>query len=172
MSNPGEPAQDNGLCPVPTAIEIAKAIVRSAHPDSRYRLWEALIKGIDEAKDSARVTGEALPWETPGEIAYIGWPDFQDAVADALNIVVEEVSERRRLVYVARDAYNDLTARGTARPLRAGKYGVRVCARPGCGQRFTAKSSRHIWHSASCRASAHKAARRAAEAATGEVLVT
>jgi hypothetical protein len=172
VSNPGEPVQDNGLCPIPTAIDIAKSIVRSARPEHRYSLWEALTKGIDAARQEARESGNAMPWETTEEIGWISWADFQGAVADAL-MGLEEVSERRRLVYVAKDAYDGLTARGSStRPLKAGRYGIRVCARPGCGVRFTAKTPRHIWHNASCRASAHKEARRAAEAATGVVPVT
>jgi hypothetical protein len=144
------------MCPVPDATEIAKAIVRSARPEDRYGLWEALTRGIDAARQEARESGTAMPWETREEIDCISWTDFQDAVADAL-MGLEEVSERRRLVYTAKKAYEDITTRGTTKPLKAGKYGVRVCARPGCGQRFTAKTPRHIWHSSTCRSLAHKA---------------
>jgi len=142
-------------CPVPTAIEIAKAIVRSAHPEDRYTIWERLGKGIDAARQEARESGNAMPWETPAEIGWISWSDFQDAVAAALTMVVEEVPERRRLVYVAKRAYDEITARGTRTTVgKPTKFGYRVCAREGCGVRFAAKSQRHIWHSATCRATA------------------
>jgi hypothetical protein len=175
MTGPGATASDNvpAQCPVPLAIGMAKAIVGSARPSDRYSLWGALSGGIDAARQEARESGSAMPWETREEIGWIAWEDLQSAIADAL-MGLEEISERRRLVYVAKGAYEDLRAEGggTTRPLRAGKYGIRVCARPGCGQRFAAKSSRHIWHSSTCRATAHKAARRAAEREAGEVPVT
>jgi hypothetical protein len=157
-----------------TAVEIAKAIVRSASPDARVALWEALTKGISEARDSMRVTGSAMPWEQDEEITVIAWADLQDVVCDCLNSVILDSGERRRLAQVAIRAAGEITAEavGSTRPLKAGRYGIRVCARPGCGQRFTAKSPRHIWHSSTCRAAAHKAARRAAERATGQAPAT
>jgi hypothetical protein len=151
-------ASDNSpaQCPVPLAIDIAKAIVRSACPSDRYRLWEALSKGIDAARQEARESGTAMPWETREEIGWIAWEDLQSAIAGAL-MGLEEVSERRRLVYAAKGAYEGLIAEGSGtRPLKAGRYGIRVCARPGCGRKFAARNRTHSFCSGTCRAQAFK----------------
>jgi hypothetical protein len=121
-------------------------------------LWTALTRGLDAARQEARETGQAMPWETRDEIAWISWEDLETAMAAALNSVVEEVEERRRLVDVAQGAYEELIAQGagTARPLKAGRLGIRQCVRPGCGKQFAPIRDTHIYCSSSCRARACK----------------
>ena len=86
----GVPAQ----CPVDWAIEMAKAVVRAADPGDWHTLWRVLADEIDEAKDKARCTGTAYPWEEIESVQVIAWEDAQKMLEDAIPLI-QEPSERR-----------------------------------------------------------------------------
>jgi hypothetical protein len=141
------------------ALEISKAVVRAARREDRFDLWKMLEDGIEAAKEAAQREGDAWPWENPEDVQAIEWKDAQGTLEDAIG-TIGEPAERVKLVRAAGRAYEELTAKGAGRPIKAGRYGIRVCARPSCGTRFAAKSPRHIWHSSTCRAAAFKEAER------------
>jgi hypothetical protein len=150
-------ASDNSpaQCPSAWAEEIAKAIVRSARREDRHPLWTALSARLTGAKQGAVESGDAWPWQSPSEAAYISWESLQDLLASALCECVPEIPERQRLARAAAKAHDELQAKGTgARALKAGRHGLRRCSR--CGTLFAARTQRHIWCSSTCRSLAHK----------------
>ena len=156
---------DKGIpaaCPVEWADAIAKAVVKAADPARWWPLWRALEQGIDEAREAARTTGDAYPWEDPGEVSHIAWKDFQRTLETAIGGCIPGIPERVRLVEAASKVYEELTAKGSSgKAIRSTRYGVRVCARPGCGKRFGARSHRHAYCSGACRVGAYEARQRA-----------
>jgi NADH pyrophosphatase NudC (nudix superfamily) len=129
-------------------------------------LWAALIKGVDEARESMRASGTAMPWEQAEEITVISWADFQEAVGDSLNAVIIETGERRRLAAVGIKAAEEATAKGIGitRPLKAGRYGIRHCAR--CGNPFTPRVKTATYCCPACRVAMYKR-RKAAQVIAG-----
>jgi hypothetical protein len=158
-------APDNGpaLIAVSTATDMFKAMVRAAAREDRWRLWTTFDAGLGMAKDKARESGDALPWEDADLVTMVQAKDVQQVMEDTLLACIEEPQERIRILQPAIPVYERSLASGNGKPIKSTRYGIRVCARPGCNQRFAAKSPRHIWHSSTCRAAAHKAAQRGYE---------
>lgn len=157
---------DKGIpaaCPVEWADAIAKGVVKAADPARWWPLWRALEAGIDEAREAARTTGDAYPWQDPEEVSHIAWSDFQRTLEGAIGGCIESIPERVRLVSAAGKVYEGLVAaKGNGgRPIKSTRYGIKVCARPGCGQRFAARSYRHAYCSERCRVRAYEARQRA-----------
>ena len=163
--NPAPPPSDNGLCETRLVTGICKAIVRAARPQDRWGLWAIFERGIEGAQEDAQRTGRAgMPWELVEEVSYITWQAVQDVLQEAL-LTLPEVEERQRLVRVAAKAFDELTVEGTGKPVMAGRYGIKTCALPGCGQEFAARSRTHAFCSGNHRAVAYKR-RKAARAFT------
>jgi hypothetical protein len=133
-------------CPVSWAIEISKAVVRAADPQDWWPLWRILEAGLDSARERATQSGTAYPWESLDEVAEIAWSDLERTLHHAI-VTIPDIPVRRRMVEAAAkaDAALHKRAGNGGRPIKATRYGIRVCARPGCGKRFAARSPRHIY---------------------------
>ena len=152
---------DNGvpaLCPVNWATAIAQAVVKAADPEAWHRLWRVLEDGIDDAKDKARCTGTAYPWEEIENVQAIAWEDVTRTLQDAIS-VIQDVSERKKLVHAAERAQDALVARGAGRHTKTTRFGIKHCAR--CSRPFAAVSHVHAYCSTACRTGAYEARQRA-----------
>jgi hypothetical protein len=135
-------ASDNA-CPVATALEISKAVVKAANPEVWWDLWGALEGGIREAQDASRRTGTAYPWDESEDVAFITWESFQSVLEHAIIATLpanSDIPQRQKLVQAAAAAYDRAMARGghNGKALRQTRFGIKACSR--CGTRFAARS--------------------------------
>jgi hypothetical protein len=161
MTNSSSPSPDITLLAVSTAEEMFKACVRAAHREDRYRLWRAFSQGLEEAQERAQESGDAMPWEDPAAVTVVSAKAIQDVLEGVLIACLPTPAERVRVAKAAFAVYERATAAGSnGARIKSTKYGVRVCARPGCGQRFGARNYRHTYCSGACRTGAYEARQR------------
>ena len=106
-------------------------------------------------------------------MAFITWESFQSVLEHAIIATLptnSDIPQRQKLVRAAAAEYEKAMARASngGRPIKATRFGIRVCAWPPCGVRFAARSYRHTYHSGACRTAAYEA-RKADGAARGDV---
>ena len=154
--SPASPHENE--CPAALAIGLAKAVVTAARREDRWPLWQALSEGIEDAKQDAQRSGDAMPWDLPEDVQVVPWSSVQRTLRDALG-TLEEPEERVRLVRVARDAHDKLTAAGTGKALKPSKFGIKRCA--WCSKPFSARNHTHAYCCGAHRVAAYEARQRA-----------